>query len=585
MYEAIQQDIQQDFYQQKFQNDGQRFIAWYLKNVYGLDNNEAYDCITDGSDDKQIDAVYVDDSKQTVFVIQGKFYQGETVNAEPLRETLSSWEQLKNPKELQNSSNEKLKRKLVDIGKAFDDDYDVCFELLTTSCLTDAASDDFKSFQRSFAEDDDFSARLVLVDDEELASRYEVSLGRDNPSISHDFVLEDGKYFAFDVDGTNVVLAAVSLKDSLKIPGIKDQTLFKKNVRNSLGSSNKVNKAMRATISNDPEDFFFCHNGITAICTEMELHDSVLSLHGLNVVNGCQSLNTIYSSSEIVKELNNAYVMFRFYEIPERDRADMISISTNSQSAVKARDLRSNDKRILRLKKAFEQRYPNGYFITKRGEEAPAEKSDEYIVDMATLGKVLMAWHSQRPNISYSETKVFDKYFDNIFKKDYSPERVQALNELWREVQKRWEKNAGNPLGLNESLLAMRAYAPYHHLYTISVFANALSKMPVENVPDPAIVYGHLKASNTLDMVVDFAGTCLNNALETAANEPLPNNRVFSPQNWIKTKGCLASIRTTVNSYISMLSVMPNGGADIKKQLEDALHLSPDDFSERYTAD
>jgi len=47
--------------------------------------------------------------------------------------------------------------------------------------------------------------------------------------------------------------------------------------------------------------------------------------------------------------------MFRFYEIPERDRADKISTSTNSQSTVKPRDLRSNDKRVLALKKAFEQ--------------------------------------------------------------------------------------------------------------------------------------------------------------------------------------------------------------------------------------
>ena len=42
-------------------------------------------------------------------------------------------------------------------------------------------------------------------------------------------------------------------------------------------------------------------------------------------------------------------------EIPQRDRADKISISTNSQSAVKARDLRSNDKRVLAIKKAFEK--------------------------------------------------------------------------------------------------------------------------------------------------------------------------------------------------------------------------------------
>lgn len=100
----------------------------------------------------------------------------------------------------------------------------------------------------------------------------------------------------------------------------------------------------------------------------MEKSNGVLKLHGLSVVNGCQSLNTILSCSEKVKTLEDTFVLFRFYEIPQRDRADRISINTNSQSAVKPRDLRSNDKRVLNLKKQFEQKYAQGYFITKRGE-------------------------------------------------------------------------------------------------------------------------------------------------------------------------------------------------------------------------
>ncbi len=111
---------------------------------------------------------------------------------------------------------------------------------------------------------------------------------------------------------------------------------FKKNVRQSLGLNNTVNKGIRQTIYSDKHrDFFlFFHNGITAICNKLELNDRQLKLHGLSVVNGCQSLNTILSCSERVKELDDTFVLFRFYEIPQRDRADRISINTNSQSAV-----------------------------------------------------------------------------------------------------------------------------------------------------------------------------------------------------------------------------------------------------------
>lgn len=120
---------------------------------------------------------------------------------------------------------------------------------------------------------------------------------------------------------TNVVLAAVPLKDCLAFPGIKDGSLFQKNVRQSLGISNRVNKQIRQTIYSDRHrDFFFYHNGITVICNSMKFNSSNGSvfLMGINVVNGCQSLTTILSCSERVKQLEDSYIMFRFYEIPQR---------------------------------------------------------------------------------------------------------------------------------------------------------------------------------------------------------------------------------------------------------------------------
>jgi hypothetical protein len=125
-----------------------------------------------------------------------------------------------------------------------------------------------------------------------------------------------------------------------------------------------------------------------------------------------------------VEQIPDTYIMFRFYEIPQRNRADRISISTNSQSAVKPRDLRSNDKHVLNLKRAFEQRYPQGYFMTKRGEDAPANRDKDYVIDMSDLGKYLISWHSQRPNIVYSDTKIFDKYFASSYSNGTIPLRT-----------------------------------------------------------------------------------------------------------------------------------------------------------------
>ena len=130
MFDQIKEEIKQDYYVQNFPNDGQRFVAWYLRNVHLRDQNEAKADITDGADDKQIDAIFVDDDNSTIYVMQGKFVGADTIDAEPLREVLSAWLQLKDLVRLQETGNNKLKMKLAEVAIALDDDYDVMFELL-----------------------------------------------------------------------------------------------------------------------------------------------------------------------------------------------------------------------------------------------------------------------------------------------------------------------------------------------------------------------------------------------------------------------------------------------------------------------
>jgi hypothetical protein len=585
MYSKILEEIKQEYYQQNFPNDGQRFVAWYLRNIHLRDRNEAKDDITDGAEDKQIDAIFVDDDKSTIFIIQGKFINGVTVDAEPLREVLSSWVQIRDLIKLQEVGNNKLKRKLSELSKALEDDYEISFELITTAGLTSSANQDLATFQKQLAElseKDDIVCSINVIDNDELIRRYDIALERENPSINHTIDLSDGHFLPVTISGTQAVLAVIPLKETIKIPGIKDGTLFQKNVRQSLGLNNTVNKGIKNTIYGDKHrDFFFFHNGITAICNKLDFSDHKLTLRGLSVVNGCQSLNTILSCSERVKTLEDTSVLFRFYEIPQRERGDRISINTNSQSAVKPRDLRSNDKRVLNLKKLFEQKYTNGYFITKRGEVAPAEKDKSFVLDLSDLGKYLIAWHSQRPNISYSETKIFDKYFEQLFKREYKPENAQALNRWMQVIQNTWTKD--NPLNLNETLLAMKAYAPYHHLYAVSM-CFSISNNQSDRVPNPFRCWERAETEKMVEEIVKISGLSLNMALEAAANETQPQNRVFSPQNWIKAKTCLAGINFAIRNYFNMLPMIP-GGQEIKGKLSTALQLPNEDFEYRWAAD
>ena len=581
IYEKIKVDIAQPYYVDNFPNEGQRFVAWYLRNIYGLNTVQAKDCITDGPGDKQIDAVYVDDQAQTAYIIQGKFYSGPTVDAAPLREVLSSWMLIKDLPKLQDSANDKLQSKITELATAIDEDYHICFELLTTSSLTASAQDDLVAYNRQLTEDEKLSASIVLVDADLLQSRLDEAFDHARPYINYEFPVEGDKILQMELGDTKVAIVALPLRECLRIPGIKDGTLFRKNVRQSLGS-NKVNRGIARTIKTDPGEFFFLHNGITAICSEMTYADGILCVKELNVVNGCQSLSTFLNCSESAKKADDAYIMFRFYEISDTERADSISTSTNSQTAVKARDLRSNDKFVLALKKAYEQRYPDGYFVTKRGEEPNTAKyNTAHIVYLTDLGKELIAWHSQRPTMSYSENRVFDVYFDQLFHRDYRPEDVQALAELHKAILPYWEPDSLK--SLDENLITIKAYGPYHHLFAVSMVFCELNKMS-EGVPSPSIALQKLKDSGLLEQVVSLAGQCVSTALRLAVEEAASVNKPLNTQNWSKNKNSLKEIRAQVRAALTPNIMWPGSVEQIKKYAE-VLHLPNEAFETRWTAD
>lgn len=575
--ERIQQDIAADkYYEQRFANGGERFLAWYLRNVFLRTREQARAEVTDGPNDKQIDAVVIDDEQRRIVILQGKFYGSTIVDAGPLQEILAAWAQIKNLPKLEESANERLRMKLMEIDEALKDDFEVEFELVTTGKLTAAAEADLASFQETLSTFEHPACSLVLVDESTLAVRLAEAESKELPELSHAVQLQPGKYLPLQMAGYKTVVAAVPIAECLKLPGVKDGRLFRRNVRQSLGQ-NKVNKGLKATLTGEQAPYFFLyHNGITALCRELTLDQTAhtVQMKDLAVVNGCQSLTTMLQNALKVKSSGDAHVLFRFYEIPQRDVADRISTFTNSQSAVKPRDLRSNDKRILSLKRAFEQTFSDGYLITKRGETAPADRDQDRAVDVAALAKGFVSWHSQRPNIAFNDNKLFDKYFDQLFHSDYPPADVLALHRWMLAIEGAWK---GGGLGLNEELLSVPAYSRSHLLFAVSALATRVSNQQTDMVPRPSATEGLLSQA---DAYLGIAASCFNTALEAALNDAKEKGKILSPGNWLKSKDSVLKIQTAITFWISMTGGIP-GAAELRKHLV----LPADRFVVRWTAE
>ena len=112
-----------------------------------------------------------------------------------MREVLSSWVQIKNLAALQDTANDRLKAKIIDISDALQDDYEIIFELIPTSILTAEVEKDLEAYNNQISTDDSISASIALVDAERLKFRYDEALNRIRPYINYDFRVESGKYY------------------------------------------------------------------------------------------------------------------------------------------------------------------------------------------------------------------------------------------------------------------------------------------------------------------------------------------------------------------------------------------------------
>ncbi|BCM88638.1 hypothetical protein IAD21_00479 [Abditibacteriota bacterium] len=258
LLEQIQRDIGQNYYADNFSNDGQRFLAWYLRNIHLRTPIQTRDDITDGANDKGIDAIIIDDEKRQVFVIQGKFFSSSSVDHEPLHEILGAWHQIQNIHSLQANANSLLQVKLEAVAEALREDYEIVFELVTTGVLSNPAQDDLKVFQEQMSEVEHPSVSLTVVDAPMLQVRWDEALNHDPEQLSHTFTLSPGHYLSLEVARFRTVLAAIPLADCLQIPGIRSGAVFRRNVRQSLGLTNKVNKGLKQTINSEAPNSSSC---------------------------------------------------------------------------------------------------------------------------------------------------------------------------------------------------------------------------------------------------------------------------------------------------------------------------------------
>ncbi len=407
--------------------DYHAFVYWFIETMYEWDESRIINCICDGTHDKGIDAIVIDDIEEHVVIIQSKYeHEGgvSTIKDKDIRDFGTVKDYFRSQKAFGAATAKANASARQWLDRAFhaakNKNYDLQLVFISTHRGSDVLEDlivetlGFKPYEFTLY---DYSRIMQLQRDRE-----------------RDFTPPLGNYFLpFEsLDGemvrttsNNAWVMSVST-DRIRgmVNDLTPEKLFRKNVRNFLGR-NIFNNRIAETLSREPSNFWYYNNGITILCDEGNLDKEHKGIRMKNpqIVNGCQ---TAMSIKKFPGDLSGD-VLVRVIQGTDYEFINAITLYQNSSNPVKNRDFKSNDPVQVRLKHEFRRR--GWFYYIKRGEsfkdETRKSKSAKVTYERGELNneavaKCLVAVDDPGLALSKgSETFFGDKYND-IFTTDIS---------------------------------------------------------------------------------------------------------------------------------------------------------------------
>jgi AIPR protein len=465
-------------YRKKERTLSRSFLNWFLENIFGMDDTSADDAICDGSQDKGIDAIYVDELNEEIIVFQSKTVESanKTIGDTSLKEFAGTLKQLSTVENIEliekGNANETLKKLVTELKlKAKVENGYIVKGVFITNASADQNATEYLASNESVKL---FDKRKIV----EVHIDFEKQGGVNDEFIFDCSHVTPLNFSTLDNIAEVWVFTAFA-SDLVKMSGIEDASLFQQNVRLALGST-KVNKAIKKSIldPNEHVKFQLYHNGITIICDSAKHENDKIVINDYVVVNGAQSISTLYNQRKNITE--DLKILTKIIKLNTNDVSLVKKITTNSnnQNAIKPRDLQSNQTIQQRLKKEFES--IDGYeFAVKRGEILDEGK----VISNEDAGRMLLTFDLNEPWNSHQKSQIFDEYYSKIFgRPEINAQRIILVYEILSIIEEQLDQ-------ITHKQYAYYSATKYFLLYIISkvmqdddigkaIYTNKLSILP-----------------------------------------------------------------------------------------------------------
>lgn len=417
------------------------FTLLCLSSLLRLDFDEARGCITDGPEDRGVDAVYLDErfGRRVIHLVQIKCHGSFS----------------RSNRNFPSTEIDKLLAFLGDCFAQVNGFIDTCNPLLQQkvidiwdfvqngSCHVEVHlwSNGERLIQEQRAR---FEASLAKF---KFIQLHETNLDALSNAISHrtasprEIQLRIIEEQIFERSDGNVRAVIGSVRADEFIEALTDPTRgtqldpdpFEENVRVYLGEQNEINRRIFDTaVSDEAVLFWYFNNGITIVCERFSYQpgfkNAPLRLLNPQVVNGGQTSHALFQASKAsFDSLQRVRLLVRIIETQDKSLYAKVAEATNSQTPIRSRDLRSNDPVLLRLEASL---LSHGWYLDRKRDhhvDVPEIKR----IDALKLGQIWLAYVRGEPDKAKTASdRIFGEYFPLVF----DPTEMDALRVIavWR---------------------------------------------------------------------------------------------------------------------------------------------------------
>lgn len=415
------------------------FVFLCVKTMLDLDDDESFDCLTEGGGDFGVDAMHISeehDGEFTISLFQAKYKKNLDGNASfpesGISALVNAIRYIFDPAAVLQQINERLQIKVEEARSLIRDGYIPqvrAFACNNGQKWNQAVGEIIKQAQTTFGD----QVTWEHVNHDRLVTILQAA------KPVNDSLQLTGKTIVEDMDFSRVLIGRISVQEIAALINRHGERLLERNIRRYLGlQGNRVNEAIRDTLLG-PErgNFYFYNNGITLTCDKfaynaLQSGDHQVRVENLQIINGGQTCMTIFKTLQqpsLFDDNPPAYVLLRLYQLPSdnEDLVRQITFATNSQNPVDLRDLRANDELQQRLEIDISQL---GYTYRRKRSGQGIKSKD--ITSGVAAEAILAVWRQRPHQAKFFTREHFGKLYNVIFTDNLSGAQIIVAVLLYR---------------------------------------------------------------------------------------------------------------------------------------------------------